>query len=267
MEENTLNQGGNEQGLAEPVTENEDLTVDTETTGEKEQEVAEPAGETAEGNEGKTQSKEANAAFAQIRRRAEEAERQAAESRDKINRMTGILNRLGFAGESPEAAADSALSHVTGKPVDEIRREREAAQQHSQLTQALIAEVEALRNEKAQGEVDADIKRFKVIDPELKGVEDLERRYPAFLEAIRNLSDEDKRNPELRELLFRSAVSMKAEKTVSSPPKIGKVNSKTEVEKEFFTEKELDNLTAAELENNPKLLEKALKSMTKLGKL
>lgn len=267
MEDNTLYQGGNEQGFADPVTENEGLTVGTEDEGGKGQEVADPVQE-AEGNESKTQSKEANAAFAQIRRRAEEAERQAAESRDRVSRMTGILNRLGFEGESPEAAADSALSHVTGKPVEEIRREREAAQQHSQLTQALIAEVEALRGEKAQREVDEDLKRFKAIDPELKDVEDLEKRYPAFLEAIRNLSDEDKRNSELRELLFRSAVGMREAKKIKPPPAIGRLNTKTEAEKDFFTEKELNYLEAnPEKLDDPKVREKAIRSMTKLKKL
>lgn len=263
MGDNTLYQGGNEQGFADPVTENENLTVDTNTTGEKEQEVADPV-TGAEGNESKTQSKEANAAFAQIRRRAEEAERQAAESRDKVSRMTGILNRLGFEGESPEAAADSALSHVTGKPVEEIRREREAYRNQSAQTRALMEEVEALRDREAQRVMADDLQAFQKIDPSLKTLDELPELYFQMLTS----SGENGKNPDFREALFRAVTGMQEAKKIKPPPAIGRLNTKTEVEKEFYTEKELAYLEAnPDKLDDPKVREKAIRSMTKLKKL
>ena len=47
-----------------------------------------------------------------------------------------------------------------------------------------------------------------------------------------------------------------------APPVTGRINSKTVVEKEYFTEKELNSLSSKDLDD-PAVLAKALKSMTK----
>lgn len=108
------------------------------------------------------------------------------------------------------------------------------------------------RRQRAKAKMEEDLQRIRKIDPSVVSLDDLGEDYlrlvgngidgaAAFL-ALKGMKDIDK-NP--------------------VPPAIGSVNSKTAEEREFFTGSELDSLTSADLDN-PRILKKAIKSLTKL---
>lgn len=248
-------EGAEVQEPAEPEAVNEE-TADIEDAGAEDQEVADPETE-------KTGRTEADAAFAEMRRRAEQAERMSAQERARTERMTEILERLGFRGRNADDVADEAIAHIEQTTPEEVRKQRMSSEYETAQRQAMIDEINALRAAEAQRTVDEDMRVFKKIDPSLKSVADLENKYPAFLKAVSGLADADKVNPEIRELLFRAEYERQSARAVKAPPKVGKVNAKTSVDKDYYTNSELDNLTGKDLDN-PEVLEKAIKSLTKL---
>ena len=64
-------------------------------------------------------------------------------------------------------------------------------------------------------------------------------------------------------LMLYDAMETRQSKEATVPPKIGKVNVKTETERNYYTNKELDSLTGKDLDD-PAVLDKAIKSLTKL---
>ena len=127
-----------------------------------------------------------------------------------------------------------------------------------------MEEVEALRDREAKRVMEDDLKAFQKIDPSLKTLDELPELYFQMLAS----SGENGKNPDFREALFRTVTGMQEAKKIKPPPAIGRLNTKTEAEKEFYSEKELEYLEAhPDKLDDPKVREKAIRSMTKLKKL
>lgn len=250
-------EGAEVQEPAEPDTA-EDITeaveIENEETGAEDVEPAVPQ------ETGRTQ---ADAAFAELRRRAEQAERGNAEAEQRISRMTELLNRLGFRGGDADSVTDDAVAHLEQTTPEAVKQQRLQTQYENMQRQAVMDELHALREMEAERNLQADLKAFGKIDPSVKTAADLEQKYPNYLRALSGISGQEKANPEVRELLFRAEFERQSAKAVKAPAKVGKVNAKTNVEKEYFSNDELDKLTAKDLDD-PKVLEKAIKSMEKI---
>ena len=103
----------------------------------------------------------------------------------------------------------------------------------------------------ARSRMDSDLKAIRKIDPSIKSIDDLDAEY---FELVKNGIDG---------LTAFMALKAKGENARrKSPPKVGRVVKSHGAQKDYFTAKELNMLSAKELDN-PKVLKKALKSMVK----
>ena len=160
---------------------------------------------------------------------------------------------LGFDGDSPDDAADRAEAHRTGRTAEDVRRERLAAQEREQVLAKQQAELEFFRSQAVKQKMDADLKAIQKAYPEVKSLGEL---GDGFLSLIRA--------GVAAPLAARVVKEEQAGSQAKAPAKAGKVNAKSRSEKEFYTNEELDRLTPADLDD-PKVMEKALRSLTKLG--
>lgn len=220
-----------------------EVAVSVEENGSAEtQEVAEPAAETRN---------TADAAFADMRRKWQASESERDILADQLSRMKGILSKFGFEGETAEDSIDAANAHFTGQDVESIRRERIERQQALSKQADLQREVEYYRRKDAERRMNEDLKAIQKLDPNVKDLKDLGED---FFKLVRSGFDG---------VTAFTAVRAKNEMNKKeAPPVIGRINSKTVEEKDYFTEKELSALSAKELED-PAVLAKAMKSMTK----
>lgn len=242
------------------VADPEEMSVEEGAEG---QEPAEPVNSPEPDTTGE-QRRNQDAAFAEMRRRYEEAERRSQQIQAQLARTTGVLREMGFRGDTDDYVIDSALAHMQGRSVEDVRAERLSAQQAQFQKDALVNEIQELRGREAARMEEYDISVFSKLDPDIKSMADIGAKYPEYFTALqRYAGTQEFLKPELRETLFRAAMETRQSKEATVPPKIGKVNVKTETERDYFTNKELDNLTGKELDD-PVLLEKAIKSLTKL---
>lgn len=252
MLENTLSAEMPE--VAEPAQDVTEPIVDvepeaSEEEGEREPEPAAPDdGETEENQESaggqKPQKLSADQAFAKMRR-------ELAEKEAKLRRLTETTRRLGFTGRDPDEIADAAEAHFTGKSVEEIRQARMARQQQQSEVQAMAAQLQQYQMKEVQQKMEADLAAIRKLDPGVKSLDDLGPEYFRLIQA--GVSGE---------VAYR-AIKSKEDSTKAAPPqKIGRINAKTKAEKDFFTPEEVDKLSPAELDD-PKTMEKVMKSMTK----
>lgn len=252
MLENTLSAEMPE--VAEPAQDVTEPIVDvepeaSEEEGEREPEPAAPddgeTGESRESAEGqKPQKLSADQAFAKMRR-------ELAEKEAKLRRLTETTRRLGFTGRDPDEIADAAEAHFTGKSVEEIRQARMARQQQQSEVQAMAAQLQQYQMKEVQQKMEADLAAIRKLDPGVKSLDDLGPEYFRLIQA--GVSGE---------VAYR-AIKSKEDSTKAAPPqKIGRINAKTKAEKDFFTPEEVDKLSPAELDD-PKTMEKVMKSMTK----
>lgn len=240
-EEYTL--GAKEQEAAEPAG-NVESTGEVEgvdSTGEKEQETAEPAQDTKPGKTG------ADRAFAKLRREKEEQQRQ-------LSRMMEIYKSLGFDGSDPDDAADRAEAHRTGRDVAAVREERQREQSREQEMERQRSELNFLRAQEIRRRMAEDLKAVQKIDPSVKSLADLGGDFAKLIRAGVDAATATR------------AILAQRESTQAKPPaKAGKVNAKSGAERDYFTNEELDKLTAEELDD-PRVMEKAMRSLTRLKK-
>ena len=220
-----------------------DVAVSVEENGSAEkQEVAEPAAETRN---------TADAAFADLRRKWQASESERDILSEKFAMAKDILTKFGFSGATDEDMLDAANAHFTGQDVESIRRERIERQQALSKQADLQREVEYYRRKDAERRMNDDLKAIQKLDPSVKDLKDLGKE---FFDLVRNGFDG---------VTAFTAVRAKSEMNKKeAPPVIGRINSKTVEEKDYFTDKELSALSAKELED-PAVLAKAMKSMTK----
>ena len=226
--------------VAEPST---DVSVET-------QEVAEPVSEPEEvianddyeeAESGRTAS---DSAFAEMRRRAEAAER---ENKQMIEALS-----LYFDGETGSDLSIQAIAHAQQRDPKEVQEEYERMSEF----EALKAENEMLKSQAQDWEVQMAIEEslriLNGLDPEIKTIDDIEKLGDTFLDLIGAGLD--------TETAFYAAQAKNYKNKVNAPAPVGKV-SNAAVERDYYTSDELDNLSKSEIKAN---WEKVQRSMALL---
>jgi chemotaxis protein histidine kinase CheA len=224
---------------------------DTEaTTSEVTEVVAE--NETTEKVEpvAKVQSAEDNAKFAAARRAAE-AEKNALKAQN--DRLMQALGQYGYQG-SPEDIADALFAQSQGISVEEATAQRQAAEAENAKYQQLESQLETYRPLAIKALMAEDLAKVQTVNPEVKNLDDLGGDFFALMGALHDPI-----------LAYDALQAKKARETKPIPQDIGAVNSSSSKEKDFYTSAEIDKLTSADYDRDPKLLDKVMKSIHRLG--
>ena len=218
-----------------------------EVTGVEEQETAEPVSEESEEPTGKT---EEDAAWARMRREAEQAKKdleaaqqELAEMKASTEARSSAFSRLTGKGEDAEIAA---LAEVTGLSEDEVaeiyEREVESAQKDRRIEQ-LEEMVSTIQGERLY---QADLDRLRKIDPSLTDLESLGDEYMRYMSAV----DPETGAPVMEPEDAYWAIKAKQRANQATPPKeVGKVATGT-AEKTKFSEAEIDAMSSDQLKKN-----------------
>lgn len=233
----------------------EDMTLSAETQevaepveveSEETQEVAEPAvEETIE--KGRTES---DSAFAEQRRARQAAEQRAIEAERRLAQLEAEQNAREEAirkitGE--ENAEITALAERMGLDPDDVMATL-SAEKESALKDIEIQRLKDEINEvKAERMIQEDLSKVQAIDPKVKSLEELGDSYIEYIKA--GLSAEDAYYAVKARELVEKVVPAKAP---------GKIDNKP-VEKEFFTEAEVDAMTEDEQRINYKKIKASIK--------
>lgn len=200
------------------------------------------------------QTAEENARFAAARR---EAEAEARAIRAQNDRLLQALNAYGYEG-SPEEIADTLLAQTQNISVEEARAVREADEANNAKLAQMQAENEFYRTKAIQAAMAEDLAKLKSTYPEdktiqnLKDINDLGQEYFALLGALNDPT-----------LAYDALQIKKNRETKPIPKDIGATNASSGKEKDFYTPDEVDKLTEADYEKNPKLWGVVRKSMLK----
>ena len=238
MDEN-INESAEIQEVAEPETE--------ALAGAEEQEVAAPdtAEDATEVAQQTHQRTEMDAAFAEMRRKNEQLEREARMMRDALS--------VYFEGDTAEELSINANAYAQKRDPDEYRVEWEKQQDYERA----IQENETLRNQMLEMEIDRRmdeaLRTIREIDPSVKSLDELGESFVKMIAA--GLSDKE---------AYYATLAMKSKEKVLAPSAIGKV-SDNRIERDYYTSEEIDNLTDEELDD-PVIWEKVMKSMDLLGR-
>lgn len=251
------------QEVAEPVEE----VVDTN---ESTQEVVEPEAQTETTVENaKTESRdyEKDAAFANMRRSMEQAQREREETLRQLEamkaekeRLTNSFGLFGFKGNVDEIE-DQAKAHYSGRTVEEVRNERlqaqkaiEEQQRREQETLAKDNQIKDLQRQLYARILEDDLKKIQAIDSTVKSLDDLGKEFSIM-----------RANGLSLEVAYNAIKQTREANQKTPPPEIGKVNATQKADKTFYTEAEVDAMIAANDKalDNPSVLAKIRKSMTK----
>lgn len=230
--------GVEELEVAEPVE---------EETGVEEQEVAEPE---SEGQERPTN----DAAWARMRREKEDAQKELQAAKAEIERLMAQDSARTSAYERLTGSEDgeiSALAEATGLSEDEVRAAMEEAEEQAQreLENAqLKKQIESLQADMYAKE---DLTEIQKIDPTVASLEDLGDDFPSYISA--GLSPQQ----------AYWAVKAQETATMATPPKVvGKVATGA-VEKDYYSQAEIDAMSSEQLTKNYK---KILASWDRMNK-
>lgn len=236
MDEN-INESVETQEVAEPETEALE-SAETPEVAEPESEAETPEEEVEES----TGKNDADAAFAEMRR-------EIAKLRKDNEMMSGALGRY-FDGETAEELTINANAYAEQRDPDDYREEWE----HNQEFEAVQAENEELKEQLLSAQVDKlmreDLAAVQAIDPTVKSLDELGE---AFLKM--RLNGEDSLTAEEA---FYAVKAKQLKDKVLAPDAIGKV-SDTKAERDYFTLKEIDEMSDEELYDN---YDKVLASMS-----
>jgi hypothetical protein len=200
------------------------------------------------------QSAEENAKFAAARRQAE-AEARAIKAQNDL--LMQALNAYGYQG-SPAEIADMLLAQTQGITVEQARQEREAQEAENAKYNQLQSEVETYKSLAIEKLKSDDLAKLKSAYPEdkevqkLKSIDELGDEFFSLLSATKD-----------PELAYDALQVRNARHTKPTPPDIGAVNGSSSKEKDFYTPAEVDKLTSADYEKNPKLWDIVRDSMLK----
>lgn len=215
---------------------------------------------TASGVANQGQSAEANARFAEMRRKMERSAREAEAARAELakakadaEKFTQLVGKqYGYEGDA-QAIADQLEAAATGKTVEDIRAARTAAEQQADQVRKLQEELELYKPLATQ--------QFKS-----KLLADVKAVYPdVAAESVDDFGDEFTKligagvDPAVAYAATQN-VAKAQEKPV--PPQIGAVNSKAASESEYFTKDEVAKMSKAEVKKH---YEKIRKSMPTWG--
>ena len=249
------------QEVAEPVEE-------VVETSEQTQEVAEPvAQEEVEKPKVEERDYEKDAAFANMRRSMEQAQKEKEETQKLLEamkaekeRLTNSFGLFGFKGDVDEIE-DQAKAHYSGKTVEEVRNERlqaqkviEEQQRREQETLAKDNQIKDLQRQLYARILDDDLKAIQAKDPSIKSLDDLGKDF-ALMRSTGVSVD----------VAYNAVKSTLEANKKTPPPEIGKVNATQKADKTYYTSAEVDAMIASNDKalDDPSVLEKIRKSMTK----
>ena len=198
-----------------------------------------------------------NAAFAEMRRKTEELERQNRELQEKLangeretEKQTELANAVAFARENgySDEEIDDIISEIQAEQAreDELNAIKEE-------NERLKAEKESLEEQRQYAEFEklaqSDLRTLQKIDPNLSDLDDL---GPEFA-MLRSMGVE----PERAYHMIKSADEKTKPKGAYAPGKLNKAKQ----EAEFYTSEELDSMTKEEIKKN---WEKVQRSIARL---
>ena len=237
-DENINNESAEIQEVAEPETE----ALESAET----QEVAEPdkaEDSTTEVAESKPQRTDSDAAFAEMRRKNQELEREAQMMREALSRY--------FEGETAEELSINANAYAEERDPDEYREEWERQQDYEKA----IQENEELRSQVLDMRVSEmmreGLREIQEIDPSIKSLDELGSSFAKMIGA--GLSNKE---------AYYATLAMNNKDKVFAPDPIGRV-SDNRIERDYYTSEELDHLTDEEMDAN---WDKVWRSMDLLSK-
>ena len=212
-----------------------------EVTGVEEQETAEPVSEESVEEPEESGKTEEDAAWARMRRESEQArkeleaaQRELAELKAKTEAREATYSRLTGSDNGDIAA----IAEATGMSEDEVIAEIEAAQESAQkdlLIEQLQNQVTSIEAEKMMQE---DLEKIRKVDPSLKSLEDLGEGYIDYIAAG------------LDPVKAYWAIKAEERANEATPPKeIGRVET-SPVEKDYYTDAEIDAMSSEELTKN-----------------
>ena len=258
--------------------EEEILSVETQEVAEPVEEVVETSEQTQEVAEPETQEEvekpkveerdyEKDAAFANMRRSMEQAQKEREETQKlyeamkaEKERLTNSFGLFGFKGDVDEIE-DQAKAHYSGKTVEEVRNERlqaqkviEEQQRREQETLAKDNQIKDLQRQLYARILDDDLKAIQAKDPSIKSLDDLGKDF-ALMRSTGVSVD----------VAYNAVKSTLEANKKTPPPEMGKVNATQKADKTYYTQDEVDAMIAANDKalDNPSVLEKIRKSMTK----
>ena len=238
--EDYINESAESQEVAEP----EEDVASAET-----QEVAEPdeAESTTEApsESGRT---EADAAFAEQRRRIAELEERERSLNEQNAAMIAALQRY-FDGETADELAINANAYAEQRDPEEYRQEYERAREFEKLQR----ENEFLNDQLMNAEVDRlmreGLREVQEIDPNVKSLDELGSQFANFIRA--GLPTKE---------AYYATKAMEMKEKVFAPDAIGNV-ADTKADRDYYTSEELDHLTDEEMDEN---WDKVMRSLNRL---
>lgn len=224
----------NTEEVAAPQTEQREGEMLEESSGQaeqgaKEEEFAEPQAQ---------RDFAKDAAFAQMRREMEQAQRES-------RRLQSALERLNFRGENTDELLDQVEAYNSGKSVDQIRKSRQAQERLMSLQQENVA----LRQRESRRVFADDLAEIKSKYPEVKARE------------IGELGDEfvRLRASGVDNLMAYEVVRRHQELTQKpTPPSTGSVKSAGGAVKEYFTASEVRAMSPSEVKKNYAKIRKSM---------
>lgn len=205
--------------------------TEDESVGAEESEAADPIDDTSDDDDGRT---DADAAFAEMRRQLEEAQRQRQlleADRDQYREALELF----FDGDDTVAQAHA---QATGRSVEEIKAEMEAQQRANTLeaeNQALSAK---LRDYEVHERMANDLRDIQAIDPNVKSLDELGDTFLTYISA--GLTG--------KQAYFAAKAQDAIERAVP-PSEIGKVNQQAG-EQSYFTHDEVAAMSPEEVRKN-----------------
>ena len=258
-----------EEILSEEIQEVAEPVEEVVETSEQTQEVAEPEPqqETVEQPKVEERDYERDAAFANMRRSMEQAQKEREETQKLLEamkaekeRLTNSFGLFGFKGNVDEIE-DQAKAHYSGKTVEEVRNERlqaqkvfEEQQRREQENLAKDNQIKDLQRQLYARILDDDLKKVQSIDPSIKSLDDLGEDFAKM--RMSGVSTD---------VAYHAVKSSLEANKKTPPPEMGKVNATQKADKTYYTQDEVDAMIASNDKalDNPGVLEKIRKSMTK----
>lgn len=217
------------------------------------QEVADPESSEEETPESDTEESgrtEADAAFAEMRRRIAELEGENADLERRNGEMHGALSRY-FEGSDDEELIINAHAYADERDPDDYRQEYE----RNRELESLRAENEGLKEMLTDAEVgrlmQEGLREVQALDPSIKSLDELGEVFADFI-----ASGLDTKKA------YYATLAYNDNEKIYAPNAIGKV-ADTKSERDYFTSEELDALTDEELDDD-KIFAKAMRSLERL---
>lgn len=239
----------------EQVVDVQETVEETSEVAEVETEAEEVANPQTETETTKEQTPEENSKFAEFRRAKEQAEREAQQLKEKTESFIKKLNEYGFQGKSPDEIQAEIEAQMQGIELEEYLKNQQI--EKSKIDELIQNDPRILEAEKLKQQIalENDLKAVKEAYPDVKANSVFELGEK-FIELMKTgLVDPV--------TAYEVQLRFNEKNTKSVPPKIGAVNEKVTVDKEFYTPEEVDRLTEQDYDKDPTLFEKVRRSMLK----